>query len=494
MTLALLACSLYAQTAVTEVSTSTQNGTIRQRLPTDNSSASQLVDNGLSADNILTIKEYYRLFTRRGNHFLTLHVPALNILHSSYVPRSGAPVSQLLDCGVSGMGIGYEYFVADNQSIELGVDALPASYIPMPFLCLAAMESMELSINAAYRYHLPRVTFGAGISESLLFNRQSQLTDETSDKEWAMQNCASSLGILASCHARTGARTEMGVTAYWKPFVVSDSRTFFAPTDYLLSFDVRWRINLGKSIASQMTRYTSLGRTPREKMALEATFEQIGIQNIRAQFPEAKDISPMGLRNQAGQTYLVVNIPVVHTLSMHPDMLDRSVNSGGNFSIGLGVEHFYRHNRSWTIAIDRLAPLFSAYDDTSLTVRQINLSASANLYGHDFGFSAGANLSYNRWDYDSWVLVRNEKYNFGIDDIHYRSVGAGLVLGARLLLGPVCSAGITYRPTLAGSPSRRMYYDYSLSLDVKFNINLGRRNNKNKYFTTFLKQNTGIAQ
>lgn len=205
-----------------------------------------------------------------------------------------------------------------------------------------------------------------------------------------------------------------------------------------------------------------------------------------ATFRQLKRAMRDGLYSR-GNVLATVGLPWTNFFSTHPDVLGRRTNHEGFIGLSFGAEYFYADRRSVAAEvsgiIDFFLPVVGAVDFSGWHEFNdaINISLFHNLHKRNFSFGYGFNAASTRWRYWHYDLFLDEEEldkpgPWGDEEFTENRWKLGAVLNAYYKIGTHTSFGVVYRPTFyrCGSP-KPWAYEHSISIDLKFYINPGRR-------------------
>ncbi len=188
-----------------------------------------------------------------------------------------------------------------------------------------------------------------------------------------------------------------------------------------------------------------------------------------------------------GNVLITVGLPWTNFFSTVPDALGRRSNHAGFIGLSLGAEYFYADCRSVAAEaseiLDFFVPVIAPADFAGWREFNdvINLSLSHNHHLRDFSFGYGFNAASTRWRYWHYDRFLDEEDlgkpgPLGDEEFTENRWKLGVVLNAYYKMGTHTSVGVVYRPSFyrCGSPEP-WAYEHSISIDLKFYINTGRR-------------------
>ncbi len=166
-----------------------------------------------------------------------------------------------------------------------------------------------------------------------------------------------------------------------------------------------------------------------------------------------------------------------------PDALGRRTNRGGFIGISFGVEHFYADRRSIAAEFSGIMDLPGPVTGRALLSgwhelnRTINLSLTNNYHTRVFSLGYGLNFSQSAWSYEFY----DDNWDYSHERFEHEELREpfrwkfGAMLNAYYKISSRTRLGVVYRPSFYRLGARTPWaYEHSISIDLKFNMNVGR--------------------
>jgi hypothetical protein len=186
-------------------------------------------------------------------------------------------------------------------------------------------------------------------------------------------------------------------------------------------------------------------------------------------------------RHQQGSFNILLSLPHLNFFHLKPRN-EIPQNFGGFLGMGIGVEYFYRNDKSLQVrgdAIETLPPLFlfilSPWWDNPGTAS--NISVTDNLHINRFQLGYGLNFARNTWktrgryDREFWELEEGEEPVW-IEGRRATNNMLGMALSAHYRLRNHFHIGVIYRPSILELSRRRLMYEHTISVDFMWKIHL----------------------
>lgn len=185
-----------------------------------------------------------------------------------------------------------------------------------------------------------------------------------------------------------------------------------------------------------------------------------------------------------GNVYFTIGSPWVNYFSYDiPDIGRRE--SVGFFGLSTGVEYHYSDRHSVSLEANVImnigdpAPASASWSGWKEDFNRINIMAYDNYNMKSFSFGYGINVARNHWRYCTDFNEGDDMSDFpyGLESISRDTWTAGNVFNLYWRPTPVFKLGVVYQPTyLCFNTSPTWKYEHSISLDIKFNILLNKKN------------------
>ena len=178
-------------------------------------------------------------------------------------------------------------------------------------------------------------------------------------------------------------------------------------------------------------------------------------------------------QHEEGSVNFLVAIPYLNFFNLN--LQNKALFSEGFFGFGLGVEHFYRNNKSFQLRGDAVwnsaLPFFPI---PILTFQNLfyafNLNLTDNFHSGRFQMGYGLNFARNIWvppfeaEYYPPIEVISEQRN--------ANNMLGLALSTHYRLTNGFHLGLIYRPSFIELSNFRPMYEHTISIDLLWKIHL----------------------
>ena len=170
---------------------------------------------------------------------------------------------------------------------------------------------------------------------------------------------------------------------------------------------------------------------------------------------------------QQGDFNFLLSVPFLNFFHVKPRN-ETPRNPGGWGGLGVGIEYFYRNNKSLLLLSDVMIT-FSFI--SRLFFPQVgisgafNVSLTDNFHSNRFQLGYGLNFARNNWNYGRWH--DNEWVSKNLTNTML-----GLVLSAHYRFKDDVYFGVIFRPSFFELSSPRFLYEHTISLNLKWRIPL----------------------
>ena len=188
-------------------------------------------------------------------------------------------------------------------------------------------------------------------------------------------------------------------------------------------------------------------------------------------------------QHQQGNFNLQIAVPYINFFQLEPQT-ETPQNLWGFFGFGLGVEYFYRNNRSLQLRSDAIIDFFLPFPapytpDWSIPQESsfsFNVSLTDNFHISVFRFGYGLNFARNNWNLSGyrpnfWDREPDEELIW-IPGRSYTNNMLGLALSTHLRFTNRFYLGVIYRPSFFELSRPRFLYEHTISIDFKWKIPL----------------------
>ena len=195
-----------------------------------------------------------------------------------------------------------------------------------------------------------------------------------------------------------------------------------------------------------------------------------------------KIMPPHTLRqHQQGNFNIQIALPYINFYHLNPQN-ETQQNPWGFLGFGLGVEYFYRNNRSLQLRSDAMmdfffpipAPFTPDWSVPREIVNSLNISLTDNFHINRFRLGYGLNFARNIWLLTAYApnFWESEEKPVWIDRRRYINNMLGLALSTHYRFTNRFYFGVIYRPSFFELSRRNFLYEHSISIDFKWKIPL----------------------
>ena len=196
-----------------------------------------------------------------------------------------------------------------------------------------------------------------------------------------------------------------------------------------------------------------------------------------------KIMPPHTLRqHQQGNFNLQIALPYANFFYLKPQN-ETSRNLSGFHGIGIGVEYFYRNNRSLQLRSDGIMtfeipiPVSFHPEGHREIASSLNINLTDNFHINGFRLGYGLNFARNNWNYHGywypsrWGLEEDEE-SVWIEGRRKTNNMLGLALSTHFRFTNRFYLGVIYRPSFFELSRPRFLYEHTISIDFKWKIPL----------------------
>ena len=235
---------------------------------------------------------------------------------------------------------------------------------------------------------------------------------------------------------------------------------YLAPIAWLIDSRNENRFTYGRFI-----HIDSLGNPRRLNNAFSATFAEVYFR-----------------RHQQGNFKLQIALPYANFFHLKPQN-ETPRNLAGFHGIGIGVEYFYRNNRSLQLRSDGIMtfeipiPVSFHPEGHREIASSLNINLTDNFHINRFRLGYGLNFARNNWNYQGyesppyWQREPDDEYVW-IPGRFKRNNMLGLALSTHFRFTNRFYFGVIYRPSFFELSLPRFLYEHTISIDFKWKIPL----------------------